>query len=156
MYSQEHYEKSAATFSRSYQPIDAIRGMPFSVGCAFKYLARAGFKGDKLEDLKKAHDYLNDVLQFNVFENDNGDRLTEFAVTVEAMQAVYAFAKQNRHIHTLFNTFIEKHEKVYETESFLNEVNIYIRAVDLLECMSAVYEEIAYIEQDRASDGHYE
>lgn len=154
MYSQKHYEKSAVTFTRSYQPIDAIREMPFSLGCAFKYLARAGFKGDKVEDLEKAHDYLDDVLKFNVSKNDDG--LMEFEITVEAMQAVYAFAKNNHYIHTLFNTFIEKHEKVYKTESFLNEVNITIYAGDLFECISELYDEILDIKEDRASDGHHE
>ena len=43
------------------QPIEMIRHMPFSLGNAFKYIARAMHKHDSpLEDLKKAQWYLGD------------------------------------------------------------------------------------------------
>ena len=38
--------------------IDAF-GLNFNLGNAFKYIARAGKKGDKAEDLRKAVTYLN-------------------------------------------------------------------------------------------------
>ena len=42
------------------EPIDAIEawGLGFCLGNVVKYIARAGHKGDRLEDLKKARWYL--------------------------------------------------------------------------------------------------
>lgn len=44
-----------------YETIKVIEawGLGFSLGNAVKYIARAGKKGDRLEDLKKAAWYLN-------------------------------------------------------------------------------------------------
>jgi len=43
------------------QPLDVIEAwhLNFHAGQVVKYIARAGFKGDALEDLKKARFYLN-------------------------------------------------------------------------------------------------
>lgn len=45
---------------RKYEPKDVIRmlNLNFNLGNAVKYLSRAGRKGDKLTDLKKAKQYL--------------------------------------------------------------------------------------------------
>lgn len=52
----EHY-----TAGRLYEPKDVIRdwGLNFNLGNVVKYVARAGRKGDKLEDLQKARQYLD-------------------------------------------------------------------------------------------------
>lgn len=57
--------------------IDITRHYCFSIGCAFKYLWRAGLKGDntldknkEIEDLKKAIWYINDRIK--QLEKDNG------------------------------------------------------------------------------------
>lgn len=50
--------------------IDIVREMPFNLGSVVKYVLRAGYKAEegmtmlqkKLEDLKKARFYLNDVI----------------------------------------------------------------------------------------------
>ena len=44
-----------------YEPVKVIRswGLNFNLGNVVKYVARAGRKGDKLEDLKKAKQYLD-------------------------------------------------------------------------------------------------
>ena len=49
------------TEGRKYEPIDVIEdwGLGFNLGNAVKYLSRAGRKGDKNEDLKKAIFYIN-------------------------------------------------------------------------------------------------
>lgn len=46
---------------RAYMPIDVIEDweLGFNLGNAVKYIARAGRKGDALEDLKKARFYLD-------------------------------------------------------------------------------------------------
>ena len=45
---------------RKYEPKDVIRdwGLNFNLGSAVKYISRAGRKGDKLEDLRKARQFL--------------------------------------------------------------------------------------------------
>ena len=45
---------------RKYQPLDVIEdwGLGYHLGNVLKYVARAGRKGDKLEDLRKAAFYL--------------------------------------------------------------------------------------------------
>lgn len=46
---------------RKYEPKDVIRdwGLNYNLGCAVKYISRAGRKGDALEDLRKARQYLD-------------------------------------------------------------------------------------------------
>jgi hypothetical protein len=57
-----HYTEGFAC--RPVECIDITRGLPFSMGNAFKYVWRAGKKGDAVkakEDLDKARWYLRDV-----------------------------------------------------------------------------------------------
>ena len=53
----EHYGGS----DNPYEAIKVIEAwqLPFSLGNVIKYVSRAGKKGNKLEDLKKAQWYLN-------------------------------------------------------------------------------------------------
>lgn len=53
------------------EPIDAIEawGLGFCLGNVVKYVARAGHKGDRLEDLKKASWYLEREIKRG--ENDS-------------------------------------------------------------------------------------
>lgn len=48
------------TAGRTYEPKDVIRdwGLNFNLGSALKYIARAGRKGNTVEDLEKAREYL--------------------------------------------------------------------------------------------------
>lgn len=48
------------TEGRKYEPKDVIRdwGLNFNLGSALKYIARAGRKGNTVEDLEKAREYL--------------------------------------------------------------------------------------------------
>lgn len=54
-----HYTFSAV------EPIDVIEawGLGFHMGCLLKYVCRAGRKGDRLQDLRKAAWYLNREIQ---------------------------------------------------------------------------------------------
>jgi hypothetical protein len=49
-----------------YEAIKIIRALNlgFSLGNTFKYIARAGKKGDRLEDLKKARWYLDEEIAY--------------------------------------------------------------------------------------------
>ena len=51
-----HYRKDTG-----YEAIDVIEawGLGFSLGNAVKYIARAGLKGDAVEDLEKARWYID-------------------------------------------------------------------------------------------------
>ncbi len=51
----EHYNASPS----GVECIDVIQHMSLCVGNAVKYLWRAGLKGDKIEDLKKARWYID-------------------------------------------------------------------------------------------------
>ena len=46
---------------RKYEPKDVIRDweLNFNLGSAVKYISRAGRKGDKIEDLEKARQFLD-------------------------------------------------------------------------------------------------
>lgn len=54
-----HYKGTAV------EPIDAIEawGLGFCLGNAVKYIARAGRKGDRIEDLRKARWYLDRAIE---------------------------------------------------------------------------------------------
>ena len=47
------------------EAIDVCRYMPFNLGNAFKYVNRAGHKGNRLQDLEKAKWYLRDEFAFD-------------------------------------------------------------------------------------------
>lgn len=49
------------TAGRKYEPKDVIRDweLNFNLGSAVKYISRAGRKGDKIEDLEKARQFLD-------------------------------------------------------------------------------------------------
>lgn len=56
-----------------YEPKDVIRAwnLNFNLGNVIKYVARAGRKGDKTEDLKKAKQYLDFELESLEKEGEN-------------------------------------------------------------------------------------
>lgn len=57
---------------RKFEPKDVIRdwGLNFNLGNAVKYLARAGRKGDVVEDLKKAQQYIQ--FEIDALEAERG------------------------------------------------------------------------------------
>ena len=58
-----HYERHSVTIRGiTYQPIDLLAGLPFSLGCACKYLIRYQDKGCPADDLRKAIWYLGRYL----------------------------------------------------------------------------------------------
>ncbi len=57
------------------EPWDFIRqqGLNYHLGCAIKYIVRAGYKDSKAEDLRKAIHYLQNELQHTESDfNDDG------------------------------------------------------------------------------------
>lgn len=68
------------------EPIKVINSinLGFNLGNAYKYLARAGYKGSKDEDIKKAIDYIGFELNDKTFFcNDNKLRLINEAQDIE-------------------------------------------------------------------------
>ena len=58
-----HYKDSSVVI----EPIEVLKYMDFCLGNAFKYVIRAGKKGDYLEDLKKAQWYFNKASKHPLF-----------------------------------------------------------------------------------------
>lgn len=56
---------------RKYEPKDVIRDwdLNFNLGSAVKYISRAGRKGDIVEDLKKARQFLDFEIDYLESEN---------------------------------------------------------------------------------------
>ena len=55
------------------EPIKVINSinLGFNLGNAYKYLARAGYKGSKADDIKKAIDYIGFEIETPTFEYNN-------------------------------------------------------------------------------------
>lgn len=64
----DHYQTSAGL--EAIDVIEAFFADDFHLASAFKYLARAGKKGDYVEDLEKAAWYLHRVIERS--SNDHG------------------------------------------------------------------------------------
>lgn len=76
---------------REYEPKDVIRdwGLNFNLGSAVKYISRAGRKGDKLEDLQKAKQFL----EFEI-EAAEKEKNSDIGMTCkEAVEICEAIAK---------------------------------------------------------------
>lgn len=60
---------------RKYEPKDVIRDwdLNFNLGSAVKYISRSGRKGDKIEDLKKAAQFICFEIEYLERERDNDD-----------------------------------------------------------------------------------
>jgi len=70
---------------REYEPKDVIRdwGLNFNLGSAVKYISRAGRKGDKLEDLRKAKQFLE--FEIEVLEEEERMPREFFYKSIDAL-----------------------------------------------------------------------
>ena len=59
---------SPATTKRNYRSLGLIRdqGLPYHLGCAIKYICRAGYKDNYAEDLEKAIHYLTNEFKMSL------------------------------------------------------------------------------------------
>lgn len=92
------------TSGRKYEPKDVIRDwdLNFNLGSAVKYISRAGRKGDKIEDLKKAETFLRFEIEALELEKVDSHCITIKDDSVELMigpeeakRLMRAFAKAN-------------------------------------------------------------
>lgn len=100
------------TEGRKYEPKDVIRdwGLNFNMGNAVKYLSRAGRKGDKVEDLRKAMQYI----QFELDALGAGAETTESTPKAETPKPEYerrALALYNAYMYALDSFSKELEEK---------------------------------------------
>lgn len=80
---------------RKFEPKDVIRdwGLNFNLGNAVKYLARAGRKGDIVEDLRKAQEYIQ--FELDALKKDALDALNK-ADAEDAMRYGAIHAKEEK------------------------------------------------------------
>ena len=73
---------------------DFIReqGLNYHLGCAIKYIARAGHKGDTAQDLQKAIHYLqNELENLEQPSDDTGERISE---ALQHNERLFPFSSQ--------------------------------------------------------------
>lgn len=77
---------------RKYEPKDVIRdwGLNFNLGSAVKYISRAGRKGDMLEDLQKAKQFLEFEIEAVEEENDGASR----ELFYKSLEAIDEYSKK--------------------------------------------------------------
>lgn len=119
MYAPEHYQSCTVEYKLELQPIDAIRFLPFSLGCAIKYLCRAGHKGAKADDLRKALDYLEDFRKTAYRDL----AAVSYDLDTRSMLAFASFASANKYIALLVGD--------YTTLDELNNTRITIHEDDI-------------------------
>lgn len=68
-------------YGRNYEPKDVIRDwdLNFNLGSAVKYISRAGRKGDALEDLKKARQFLDFEIEALGWKEENTEGKSDSA-----------------------------------------------------------------------------
>ena len=96
----------------AFEVIDAFN-LDFNLGNAFKYIARAGKKGDKVEDLRKAVTYLNREI-----EKEDKKRIDEeFRRKIEKMETAPIMMKKeasSEDIARVVKEELEKRKSDYE------------------------------------------
>lgn len=104
-----HYVDSSITI----EPIELLMYLDFCTGNALKYVIRAGKKGDRLEDLKKAQWYLNKSLsapQLKLEERDANflDTFFKIFITHSKNKIIQTVAKKGRSMDTfMYNLRLE-------------------------------------------------
>lgn len=80
------------TGGRKYEPKDVIRdwGLNFNLGNAVKYISRAGRKGDIVQDLRKAQEYIQ--FEIDAIEAES-DKTPEEHVTMSFEEFLDDFIK---------------------------------------------------------------
>ena len=93
----------------AFDVIDAF-DLDFNLGNAFKYIARAGKKGDKAEDLRKAVTYLNREI-----EKEEKKRIDdEFRIKMEATPFMMKNNSSNEEVARVVEEEIKKLKSDYE------------------------------------------
>ena len=93
------FNETSYTAGRKYEPRKVIAdwGLNFNLGNAIKYISRAGRKGDKIEDLKKAIQYI----EFEIEELDphyisSENRIMKLKMRLNAAYGVYGMKKEEK------------------------------------------------------------
>ena len=70
---------------------EIARYLPYNLGCAFKYLFRAGLKGDAITDYRKALNYIEDEIKIS-----NYDALCVYYEKIRHLITRYINEEQNK------------------------------------------------------------
>lgn len=116
----EHYAKASVTVNL--EPIQLCECYDFCIGNAIKYILRAPYKGNTLQDMKKAKWYLERELNTHHIWNDyKSSKLDTILFN--------AFCTNNKFI----NTLIDKETGVINCNSIkctLRDINIFISELE--------------------------
>ena len=116
----EHYAKASVTVNL--EPIELCECYDFCLGNAIKYILRAPYKGNTLQDMKKAKWYLERKLNTHHIWNDY--KSSKLDTTL-----FNAFCTNNKFINTLIN----KETGVINCNSIkctLRDINIFISKLE--------------------------
>lgn len=116
----EHYAKASVTVNL--EPIELCECYDFCLGNAIKYILRAPYKGNTLQDMKKAKWYLERKLNTHHIWNDY--KSSKLDTTL-----FNAFCTNNKFI----NTLIDKETGVINCNSIkctLRDINIFISKLE--------------------------
>lgn len=98
----QHYESASVKVERIYEPIDLCGLYGFCMGNALKYICRAKYKNNYIEDLAKAQWYLKREFSKLAKTSDQIFELYEYLVSQDM---IIAFRKANHFIKDLINDF---------------------------------------------------
>lgn len=87
------------TAGLKYEPRKVIAdwGLNFNLGNAIKYISRAGRKGDKIEDLKKAIQYIEfEIEELDPHYMSSENRIMRLKMRLNAAYSVYGIKKEEK------------------------------------------------------------
>lgn len=98
--SPSHY----ARFRFTCEPKDLTKHLPHPLASAIEYIIRAPFKGNEIEDLRKACFWLGEFVGTSSFwdEADDGNHVCRLNLPLKAKAAAFALISQNQDLKEVF------------------------------------------------------
>ena len=98
--SPSHY----ARFRFTCEPKDLTKHLPHPLASAIEYIIRAPFKGNEIEDLRKACFWLGEFVGTSSFweEADDGNHICRLNLPLKAKAAAFALISQNQDLKEVF------------------------------------------------------
>lgn len=98
--SPDHY----ARFRFTCEPKDLTKHLPHPLASAIEYIIRAPFKGNEIEDLRKACFWLGEFVGTSSFweEADDGNHICRLNLPLEAKAAAFALISQSQDLKEVF------------------------------------------------------
>ena len=98
--SPDHY----ARYRFECEPKDLTKYLPHPLASAIEYIIRAPFKGNEIEDLRKACFWLGEFVGTSSFwdEADDGNHICRLNLPLKAKAAAFALISQNQDLKEVF------------------------------------------------------